>query len=71
MAFLRRAVAFYRRHGMTVRELLTDNGSPYIALHLGRPRDRLPRPWAFATCGPDPRLPQFAVRRDKPAWRRR
>jgi transposase InsO family protein len=29
IAFLRRATAFYRRHGMTVRELLTDNGSPY------------------------------------------
>jgi transposase InsO family protein/transposase len=28
-AFLRRAVAFFKRHGMTVRELLTDNGSPY------------------------------------------
>jgi Integrase core domain len=29
IAFLRRAIAFYKRHGMTVRELLTDNGSPY------------------------------------------
>jgi transposase InsO family protein len=27
--FLRRAIAFFRRHGMTVRELLTDNGSAY------------------------------------------
>lgn len=31
IAFLRRAIAFFRRHGMTVRELLTDNGSPYIS----------------------------------------
>jgi len=31
IAFLRRAVAFFKRHGMTVRELLTDNGSPYIS----------------------------------------
>jgi transposase InsO family protein len=29
IAFLRRAVAFYRRHGITVEELLTDNGNPY------------------------------------------
>ena len=31
IGFLRRAVAFFKRHGMTVRELLTDNGSPYIS----------------------------------------
>jgi transposase InsO family protein/transposase len=31
IAFLRRAIAFFTRHGMTVRELLTDNGSPYIS----------------------------------------
>jgi transposase InsO family protein len=31
IAFLARAVAFYRRHGMTVERLLTDNGSPYRA----------------------------------------
>jgi transposase InsO family protein len=29
IAFLGRAVAFYRRHGITVERLLTDNGSPY------------------------------------------
>lgn len=29
IAFLRRALAFYERHGMQVQELLTDNGSPY------------------------------------------
>jgi transposase InsO family protein len=28
-AFLRRAVAFYRRHGITVQAVLTDNGSAY------------------------------------------
>jgi transposase InsO family protein len=27
--FLRRAVAFYARHGITIQRLLTDNGSPY------------------------------------------
>src|SRR3954447_15408546 len=29
IAFLRRAVAFYRRHGISVERLLTDNGNPY------------------------------------------
>jgi transposase InsO family protein len=29
IAFLRRAIAFYERHGMTVQELLTDNGAAY------------------------------------------
>jgi transposase InsO family protein len=29
VAFLRRAVAFYRRHGITVEQLMTDNGSAY------------------------------------------
>lgn len=31
IGFLRRAVAFFNRHGMTVQELITDNGSPYIS----------------------------------------
>jgi transposase InsO family protein len=29
VGFLRRAAAFYRRHGISVERLLTDNGSPY------------------------------------------
>jgi transposase InsO family protein len=29
IAFLRRAVAFYRRHGITTERLITDNGAPY------------------------------------------
>jgi transposase InsO family protein len=29
IAFLRRANAFYRRHGIEVHQLITDNGSPY------------------------------------------
>jgi transposase InsO family protein len=34
IAFLRRAVAFYRRYGITVERVLTDNGSAYVsALH--------------------------------------
>jgi transposase InsO family protein len=32
VAFLRRAVAFYERHGMTVQQLLTDNGSGYCSI---------------------------------------
>jgi transposase InsO family protein len=31
IAFLRRAIAFFESHGMTVRELLTDNGGAYRA----------------------------------------
>ncbi len=31
IAFLRRAVAYYRRHGIRVERLLTDNGSAYIS----------------------------------------
>jgi transposase InsO family protein/transposase len=31
IAFLRRAVAFFKRHGMTVEELITDNGAPYLS----------------------------------------
>jgi transposase InsO family protein len=30
--FLRRAVAFYRRHGIRVEQILTDNGGAYIAV---------------------------------------
>jgi transposase InsO family protein len=34
IGFLRRAIAYYRRHGITVERLLTDNGSAYVsALH--------------------------------------
>jgi transposase InsO family protein len=34
VAFLRRALAFYRRHGITVERVMTDNGSGYrSALH--------------------------------------
>jgi transposase InsO family protein len=31
VAFLRRARAFYRRHGIEIQELLTDNGGAYIS----------------------------------------
>jgi transposase InsO family protein len=32
IGFLRRAVAFYRRHGVEVEQILTDNGSAYRAI---------------------------------------
>jgi transposase InsO family protein len=32
VAFLRRARAFYRRHGIEIERLLTDNGSAYLSL---------------------------------------
>jgi transposase InsO family protein len=31
VAFLRRALEFFARHGISVEQLLTDNGSPYIS----------------------------------------
>jgi transposase InsO family protein len=53
IAFLHRAIAFYRRHGITVQAVLTDNGSPYIStlhalacrrLHVKHLRTRPRRP---------------------------
>ncbi|MGA2756892.1 MAG: IS481 family transposase [Solirubrobacteraceae bacterium] len=53
IAFLRRAVAFYARHGITVEQLLTDNGPGYRsaihaiacrALHIRHLRTRAYRP---------------------------
>ena len=31
VGFLRRAIAFYERHGITVQRVMTDNGSAYIS----------------------------------------
>jgi transposase InsO family protein len=31
IGFLKRALAFFERHGMTVQRVLTDNGSPYVS----------------------------------------
>jgi len=31
IGFLHRAVAFYRRHGINVERVMTDNGSPYVS----------------------------------------
>ena len=51
IGFLRRAVAFYRRHGIRVERVLTDNGS---RLPRHRPRARLPTHSASATSAPAP-----------------
>jgi transposase InsO family protein len=32
VGFLRRAAAFYERHGITVQSVITDNGSPYVSV---------------------------------------
>ena len=32
IGFLSRAVAFYRRHGITIERVLTDNGAAYVAI---------------------------------------
>jgi transposase InsO family protein len=31
VGFLRRALAFYKRHGITVQSVITDNGGPYVS----------------------------------------
>ena len=45
VAFLGRALAFYRSHGITVERVMTDNGSAYrSAVHTGLPGARRPAP---------------------------
>jgi transposase InsO family protein len=57
IAFLRRAIAFYERHGITVQQLLTDNGAPYksgahaIACHVLGIRHLRTRPYRPQTNG--------------------
>ena len=57
IGFLRRAVAFFESHGMTVSELLTDNGSAYrstlhaVACHAIGIRHRRTRPYRPQTNG--------------------
>ncbi len=57
IGFLRRAIAFYERHGMKVQELLTDNGAPYrsamhtIACHAIGIRHLRTRPYRPQTNG--------------------
>jgi transposase len=57
IGFLRRAVAFYGAHGVTVEQLLTDNGNPYrsrihaIACHSLRIKHIRTRPYRPQTNG--------------------
>ena len=68
IAFLRAAVAFYAQHGITIRRLLTDNGSCYrsrqfraACLQLGI-RHRFTRPYTPRTNGKAERFIQTALR---------
>ena len=51
IAFLRRAVAFFARHGITVERVMTDNGSAYVS---ARPPPSPATSSASATCAPGP-----------------
>jgi transposase InsO family protein len=57
VGFLRRAIAFYERHGITVERLITDNGAPYrssihaIACHALGIRHLRTRPYRPQTNG--------------------
>jgi transposase InsO family protein len=57
IAFLRRAIAFYQRHGITIERVITDNGSPYrsslhaIACHALGIRHLRTRPYRPQTNG--------------------
>ena len=68
IAFLRNAVDFFARHGITVRALLTDNGSSYrshqfrhACLHMGL-KHRRTRPYSPQTNGKAERFIQTALR---------
>jgi transposase InsO family protein len=67
-AFLRRALAFYRRHGIKVERVMTDNGSAYVS-HLfaelcqaRRLRHLRTRPYTPRTNGKAERLIQTMLR---------
>ncbi len=68
IAFLQEAVDFFARHGITVRALLTDNGSCYrshqfrrACLHMGL-KHRRTRPYSPQTNGQAERFIQTALR---------
>ena len=68
VAFLRAAVAFYAQHGITIRRILTDNGSCYrsrqfraACLELGI-QHRFTRPYTPRTNGKAERFIQTALR---------
>jgi len=68
IAFLKDAVDFFARHGITVRALLTDNGSCYrshqfhrVCFHMGL-KHRRTRPYSPQTNGKAERFIQTALR---------
>jgi transposase InsO family protein len=68
IAFLRAALAFYARHGITIRRLLTDNGSCYRSRHFRAAclqlgiQHRFTRPYTPRTNGKAERFIQTALR---------
>jgi len=66
--FLRNALAFFRRHGIRVRALLTDNGSPFLARAFAvecqrfRVRHKRTRPYRPQTNGKAERFIQTLLR---------
>jgi transposase InsO family protein len=68
LGFLRDALAFYQRHGIQVRALLTDNGSSYRshvlrqACHQSGIKHRRTRPYTPRTNGKAERFIQTALR---------
>src|SRR6266481_4247647 len=68
IAFLRAAVAFYAQHGITIRRLLTDNGSCYRSRHFRTAclqlgiLHRFTRPYTPRTNGKAERFIQTALR---------
>jgi transposase len=77
IAFLRRAAAFYRRHGIRVERVLTDNGSPYrstihaiacrtLGIRHLRTRPRRPRPTARQNASSAPCSPAGPTARSTP-----
>jgi transposase InsO family protein len=69
IAFLRRAVAFYERHGITVERVMTDNGPAYIsgahriACHQLGIRHQRTQPYRPRTNGKAERFIQTLLRR--------
>jgi transposase len=57
VAFLRRAVAFYRRYGIEVERLMTDNGSAYLSVAhaVALPSARHPAPTDSSLSAPGER----------------
>jgi len=68
IVFLRAAVAFYAQHGITIRRLLTDNGSCYRSCHFRAAclqlgiQHRFTRPYTPRTNGKAERFIQTALR---------